>query len=150
MGKVINQYIKILNALNGNSWLPLLAIRLILATGFYGPARNKWVNFDDVVQWFTYLGVPFPETTTVLVAAAEAAGVVSLVLGFGTRLMSLPLMIIMVEALRYTQFQHLKGFHDPEIQVPVSYFVMLLVLFFSGPGKYSLDYLIGRNVGKTT
>ena len=86
--------------------LPLLGLRLLLAVVFFGPAMIKLNNFDGTVMWFNSLGIPFPVLNAYLSTATETAGVVLLLLGLGTRLISIPLIISMIVALVTVHIDH--------------------------------------------
>ena len=83
--------------------LPLLAIRFLLALGFYFPAMEKWHNMEATIAWFGNkewgLGLPFPELQAYLAATTEFLGVWMLIFGIGTRLISIPLIGTMIVAL---------------------------------------------------
>ena len=40
--------------------LALLMVRLVLAYGFYEPAKMKWSDIGSVAAWFGSLGYPLP------------------------------------------------------------------------------------------
>ena len=40
--------------------LALLMVRLVLAYGFYEPAKMKWSDIGAVAEWFGSLGLPLP------------------------------------------------------------------------------------------
>ena len=120
--------------------LSLLAMRLMLAYGFYEPAVKKLSGFDNIVQWFdTGLNLPFPYINAVLATGAEALGVVFLTLGFKTRLISIPLMVTMVVAITMVHWKNGFAASAHGYEIPLYYLLMLFVLATTGPGKYSLD-----------
>jgi putative oxidoreductase len=121
--------------------LALLILRLILAYGFFEPAMMKWKDINAVGDWFDSLGYPFPHLNAYMAGITELMGVILLVLGFGTRLISLLLIFVMFVAITTV---HLKnGFQagNNGFEIPLYYAVMLFVLFAFGPGKYSLESL---------
>ncbi len=122
--------------------LSLLGLRLILAYGFYEPALSKLKNIDSVAQWFSQLGYPFPLLSAYLAGITEFLGVILLTLGFLTRIISIPLMFVMLVAIFTVHWQH--GFPACQngFEIPLYYFLMLFVLFSHGAGKLSLDHLI--------
>ncbi len=119
--------------------LPLLFMRLILAYGFLDAARTKWADIDGVITWFTSAGFPFPTVSAYLVAIFETAGVVLLALGLLTRLITIPLMIIMLVAIFAVHLPN--GFSSAKngFEIPLYYFIMLLALLILGPGSISID-----------
>jgi len=135
-------HLKVVEMLNKVSDLPPFFFRLILAYGFYEPAMNKWKDIKAVGDWFAGLGYPMPHFQAYMAASTEITGVVLLLLGLCTRLISIPLMVIMVVAVTTV---HLKnGFPCGKngFEIPFYYFFMLYSLLISGPGRISLDALI--------
>ncbi|MDE3234470.1 MAG: DoxX family protein [Bacteroidota bacterium] len=126
------------------SFLPLLLIRFVLAYGFYGPATMKWKDINSIGEWFGSLGIPAPLFNAYLAAGTEALGVVLLVLGLGVRIISIPLIITMVVAIKTVHWKN--GFEagDNGFEIPLYYIVMLLTLIAFGPGKISIDHIIQK------
>jgi putative oxidoreductase len=126
--------------------LALLAVRLVLAYGFFGPAIKKVTHFPDIIIWFRdSLGFPFPELNALLATGTECLGVLLLLLGLCTRFIALPLMVIMVVAtVSVHGFAHFAA-QENGFEIPLYYFVMLLVLLSHGAGKYSLDKTLLKN-----
>ena len=86
-----------------------LALRFYLVPVFWVAGTNKLAGdgqagivSPDVISWFGNpdwgLGLPFPAVLAFLAVGAEILGSVSLLLGLGTRWMSIPLMITMAVA----------------------------------------------------
>ena len=77
---------------------PLL-LRLILAPVMMQAGWNKLVGFEGTVQWFgNGLGMPFPELMAALAMSAELGGGFLLLIGLGTRIVAIPLMVTMLVA----------------------------------------------------
>lgn len=122
----------------------LLAIRLVLAYGFYTTAIEKWKNISDVADWFGSLHIPAPLFNAYLSASTETLGVILLVLGLGTRVITIPLSILLLVAIVTVHWRH--GFEagNNGYEIPLYYLLLLGVLLVSGGGRMSLDYLLGR------
>lgn len=122
--------------------LPLLLIRLVLAYGFWGPATMKWNDISAIGDWFASMDIPFPLLNAYLAASTELVGVFLLLLGLGTRFISIPLIITMLVAIFTVHFSN--GFEagNNGYEIPLYYLLMLFVLLANGPGKLSLDQLI--------
>ena len=122
--------------------LSLLFARLAVAYGFYEPAMMKWADIDSVAQWFGSIGIPFPTLNAYMAASTELIGVVLLTLGFMTRAISLPLIVIMVVAIVTVHLPH--GFSAGEngFEIPLYYMLFLFLFFANGAGKFSLDRVI--------
>ena len=119
--------------------LALLLLRLVLAYGFFGPAMMKWQNMTAIGDWFKSLGYPAPYLNAYMAGTVELLGVVLLVLGLGTRFITLLLIFVMFIAITTVHLSH--GFEagNNGFEIPLYYAVMLFTLFAFGPGKYSLE-----------
>ena len=122
--------------------LPPLLFRLILVYGFYGPATMKLKNFNGIVEWFSSIGIPFPKINAFLATGTETIGLILLLLGLATRIISVPLIIIMIVAIITVHIGN--GFEagNNGIEIPLYYILMLFSLIVTGPGKISLDSLL--------
>jgi len=120
----------------------LLFARVALAYGFYQPALTKWTNFDTTAEWFGSLGIPFASFMTLLTASIELIGVVFLILGLFTRLITIPLVFIMVVAILTVHLSHGFAVANNGFEIPLYYFIFLSILASHGAGRFSLDYLI--------
>jgi putative oxidoreductase len=144
----MNIFNKIINYLEKVKDLPPLLFRLVLAYGFYGPATMKLKNFDGIVEWFTSMGMPLPKLNAFLATGTETAGVVLLFLGLATRIISIPLIIVMIVAIMTVHLGN--GFEagNNGFEIPIYYMLMLFSLVITGPGKISLDALITKFYNK--
>lgn len=124
--------------------VPLFLIRIVLAYGFWGTGTKKYEHFTDIIGWFASLGIPFPTINAYLATATELAGVVLLTLGLFTRIISIPLIFVMLVAIFTVHITH--GFEagNNGFEIPLYYILLLLTLLTFGGGKFSLDYLIKR------
>jgi len=122
--------------------LSLFFLRLILAYGFYEPAMMKWNDISAVAEWFGSIGIPFPTLNAYMAAATELTGVVLLTLGFLTRLISLPLIVVMIVAIVTVHLPHGFSAGNNGFEIPLYYMIMLFALVAHGPGRFSLDRLL--------
>jgi len=120
----------------------LLLARLAVAYGFYEPAVTKWKEIDGIATWFGSMGIPFPTLNAYMAASTEVLGVVLLTLGLFTRLISVPLMLVMVVAIMTVHLAHGYSAGDNGFEIPLYYLLLLFIFMSHGAGKYSLDHLI--------
>ena len=122
--------------------ISLLLARLIVAYGFFQPAKAKWGDINAIAEWFGSMGMPFPTLNAYMAASTEALGVVLLTLGLFTRLISIPLMVVMVVAIMTVHLAH--GFEagNNGFEIPLYYMLFLFIFLSHGAGKFSLDHLI--------
>ena len=174
-------------------FLAPLLLRLYLVPIFWMAGSKKFSNFTSTADWFGNdewgLGLPVPYLIVFLVGLVEILGALFLLLGLGVRLISIPLMIVMLGAAitvhlkngwlavaagsgifssdrtvgaierldmaksilqDYGNYQWLTEngnfvVLNNGIEFSVTYFIMLLVLFFMGAGRYvSVDYWLKR------
>ena len=130
------------NILNNGQSLSLLLARLVVAYGFYTPAMTKWSDIDSVATWFASLGIPFPTLNAYMAASTELLGVVLLTLGLFTRIISIPLMVVMVVAIATVHLAHGFNAGDNGFEIPLYYLLFLAVFASFGAGKFSLDHLL--------
>lgn len=142
--KLISRYTNFSKGVSKLTDYPGLLIRLVLAYGLSKPAIMKWQGIEDVASWFGSMGIPFPYVNAILAASTEAAGVILLVLGLGTRIISIPLMFTMIIAIITVHMGN--GFEagNNGFEIPLYYFLMLFGLMVNGSGKISLDFIISR------
>lgn len=143
MTTIYNTYKSILDKLRD---LSLLLIRLILAYGFYKPAILKLKDVHAIGDWFASMNYPLPYLSAYLATATEITGVILLIIGLGIRIITIPLMVVMLVALFTVHLGN--GFEagNNGFEIPLYYLLILFVLLTHGAGKYSIDQLhAGRN-----
>jgi putative oxidoreductase len=130
------------NILSNGQSISLFFARLAVAYGFYEPAMTKWSDINSVAEWFGSIGIPLPTLNAYMAASTEILGVVLLTLGLFTRLISIPLIIIMIVAITTVHFSN--GFSAGNNGYEIAlYYMLFLALFASlGAGKLSLDHLL--------
>lgn len=126
----------------------LLAIRLYWGWQFFQTGLGKLRDLDKVTDFFTSLGIPHPAFTAQMVGGLECIGGALLFVGLGSRLISLPLTVNMLVAYITADREALLSFFSDPGKFygadPFTYlFASLLILVF-GPGRISLDAMIGH------
>ena len=124
-------------------WLGPLLARLTLAAVFAPTGWGKLHNLEKITAFFTELHIPAPQVNAVVVSSIEFFGGLLLLVGFGTRLVSLPLAFTMVVAIFTAKRAEIDGITTLLGFTEFTYLAMLLWLALVGPGSASLDRLIG-------
>ncbi len=131
----------------------LLLFRLAWGFQLYESGIGHLTHVQKTAQFFTSLHIPFPVANVYLSGATELTGGVLLMLGLFSRLISLPLIFNFCVAYLTASTGALKELlhfsPDDFINDTAFPFLMtsLLILAF-GPGRISVDFLIGKFSGK--
>ncbi|MBK3519317.1 HvfX family Cu-binding RiPP maturation protein [Carboxylicivirga marina] len=126
----------------------LLALRLVLAFGFYEPSVKKFGNINGASEWLGNLGFPLPKLAVLLAGTFEFAGFFLLMLGLLTRYITIPLMLIMIIVILTVHWGNGFAAANNGFEIPFYYLVMLFVIFSKGPGKYSIDEAVVAKIQK--
>src|SRR5881296_2834565 len=132
-----------------------MVIRLMAGGVFFWEGILKFVYVNQGVGRFTKLGIPFPIVTAPFVGWLEIVGGLLLMLGLGTRLMTIPFIIEMLVAMLSTKPRLFLGtlpLPPPPVPPQVGMWAVLhevrseyaqimscIFLLISGPGPWSLD-----------
>jgi putative oxidoreductase len=122
--------------------IALLLARLAVAYGFIEPALMKWKDIDAVANWFATMSIPFPTINAYMAATTELLGVILLTVGFLTRLISVPLIVVMVVAITTVHLAHGFSAGDNGFEIPLYYMLFLFIFASHGAGRFSLDYFL--------
>jgi putative oxidoreductase len=104
---------------------------------------DKMTNFNELSQTYpSVLG--FGSYMTLMISIfCEFACSLFLIAGLMTRIILLPMILTMAVAFF--------DIHDgmmPQAELSLIYLIIFLGIFMTGPGKYSLDYLIDKRLKK--
>jgi putative oxidoreductase len=132
----------------------LLGIRLYWGWQFVQTGWGKLSDIHKVVGFFTGLGIPAPALNAWFVSGLEFGGGLLLIVGLGSRLIALPLVIDMIAAYitadREALFSIVSSPDKFMAAAPFTFLVASLIVLIFGPGKVSLDALAGRLWGRGT
>ena len=137
-------------------WFAIFVVRLFLGvffalSGFFKMFDGK--QHANLLQTMNDAGMPLASFNAYFVPFLEFACGILLLVGFLTTLSSFILFVIIVIAMitdRLASLPHHGGMLILEnfLYLPeVLYGLMFLWLFFSGPGKVSFDYVMGKKKG---
>lgn len=122
----------------------LLILRIIFGVLFLQHGLAKWSNFELLQNTFPDpLGIS-SRSSLVLAIFGELICSVGFLLGFFFRLSVIPMIVTMVVA--YFVVHGADPFATRELAF--IYMTMFVVLLFTGPGKFSVDYTIGNYLGR--
>lgn len=140
----------VLGAAKSLEWLPPTLTRLGVGLLFLRTGWGKVNNLANVTEYFAGLGIPLPGVNAVLAASTELGGGVLLLLGLGTRVVTLPLAVVMGVALATAKRGDIEGLQSLFGLAETLYIVLFAWLFARGAGPVSLDALLEkRRVSKS-
>ena len=121
----------------------ILFVRLFFGILFFMHGLDKMTNFNELSQTYpSVLG--FGSYMTLMISIfCEFACSLFLIAGLMTRIILLPMILTMAVAFF--------DIHDgmmPQAELSLIYLIIFLGIFMTGPGKYSLDYLIDKRLKK--
>ena len=121
----------------------LLAIRIIWGWQFFQTGKGKLKHLGDVTEFFQSLHIPMPHLNAILASCTECFGGLMLLAGLGGRLASVPLTITMVVAYLTAERPDIHSMDDFVKATPFPFLFTVLTVLCFGPGKLSLDGIIG-------
>ena len=144
MMQLADRYYRLLIRVSSNLQSPfLLAVRVYWGWQFMQTGWGKLTDLGKVVQFFTELGIPAPALNAYFVSALEFGGGLLLILGLGSRIIALPLVINMLVAYVTADREALFSiFSSPDkftAAAPYTFLVASLIVLIFGPGKVSVD-----------
>ena len=139
------------------SWLQapfLLAIRLYWGWQFHITGLAKLNDVPKFTKLFEGWGIPFPGLNVHMAGCTECFGGLLLLLGLGSRVITLPLIFTMIIAYLTASPDAVKNiFSNPDGFVTADPFLFMLaavIVFLFGPGPLSVDGLIGLILKRRT
>ena len=125
---------------NGVSLL-ILALRLFFGILFFTHGLDKLANFNELLPNFPDV-LGFGSYMSLMVSIfCEFCCSLFLIAGLLVRLTVIPMMIAMAVAFF--------DVHDgmfPEGELALIYLIMFIILYITGPGKFSIDFLIDKKI----
>ncbi len=131
--------------LDGYGWIGPLLVRLVFGYFWLETGWAKLHNLAFFTERFIEWGIPWPALSATVCAATEFIGGVLIMLGLATRPAMLAMIFNMMVALAVVVLPGISTLDDFVELDEVLYVAVFAWLFFAGPGRASLDYLIGRN-----
>jgi putative oxidoreductase len=126
----------------------LLAMRLYWGWQFFQTGKGKLMNLDRTAGFFESLHIPMPHLNAIMAGSTECFGGLFLLLGLGSRVLTIPLIFTMCIAYVTAESDALHAiFSDPDKFVsaaPFEFMFTAIIILVFGPGKFSLDSLIAK------
>ena len=126
----------------------LLVIRLFWGWQFFLTGKGKLMDLSKPTQYFESLHIPLPHLNAILAACTECFGGLLLLVGLASRLISVPLMILLTVAYCTADIDRVRVLlSDPDKFVTADEFLFLfavVIVFVCGPGAFSLDALLAK------
>jgi putative oxidoreductase len=130
----------------------LLIIRLYWGWQFFLTGKGKLLNLDRTAGYFASLNIPAPKLNAIMAGGTECFCGLLLLLGLGSRIVTVPLIFTMLVAYFTADPDKIKGiFNNPDAFVTAAPFLFLLtcvIVLIFGPGIFSLDAVIARMCGE--
>ena len=121
----------------------ILCLRVFFGIIFLLHGFDKLMNFNQLSYTFPSAFGFGSYMTLMLSIFTEFCCSMFLITGLLVRLTVIPMIIAMAVA-----FFDVHDAMFPEGELALIYLIMFVILYFTGPGRYSLDYLIDQKVQK--
>ncbi|MDP1675543.1 MAG: DoxX family protein [Bacteroidota bacterium] len=126
----------------------LLLIRLYWGYDFFQTGLGKLNNLEGTTEFFTSLNIPFPYLNAIAAGSTELICGILLMIGFGSRYFTLPLIIILSMAYATDDREALTNiFSDTESFVaatPFNHLLASFIILIFGAGNFSVDGFLKR------
>ena len=121
----------------------ILFIRLFFGILFFLHGLDKLANFNQLsMDYPSVLGLG-SYMTLMLSVFCEFACSLFLIVGLLTRIVTIPMIVAMAVA-----FFDIHDAMMPDGELSLIYFIVFILLFVLGPGRYSIDCLIDNSIRK--
>ncbi|QJX00809.1 DoxX family protein [Frigoriglobus tundricola] len=125
-----------------------LVIRLYFGYKLILSGQGKLANPDETATYFRDLHIPLPELNVYMAGATELFGGLFLAFGLASRLAPLPVIGTMLVAYMTAHSDQWAAFwtNTPIFfkAPPFAYLFTAAMVLVCGPGRFSLDHVVGR------
>jgi len=130
----------------------LLALRLYFFWQLFQTGEGKLAHLGKISEYFSSLGLPFPTLNAFLAGTVETFGSLLLMVGLASRLAAIPVTVTMIVAYLAADSDAItRMFSDPDKFVqaaPFPFLLAALVVLAFGPGRFSIDAVLGWRLGR--
>src|SRR5258708_27101800 len=124
----------------------LLVLRLYFGWGFMSAGLGKLLNVETHTGFFRDWGIPLPMLNVYAAGTTETVCGLLLLIGFASRIITIPLIATMVVAYLTAHTEQLNALWDNTPLFfkapPFPYLFTCLVVLLFGPGRLSVDGII--------
>jgi len=146
MSMIDKLYALFLKAMNSLQSPFLLLIRVYWGWLLLQSGIGKITHIDKVVSYFNDLGIPAPSFNAHFNAGLETVGGILLLLGLGSRVICVPLVINMIVAYITADREAWTSFFSDQNKFfaadPFPFLMVSLLVLIFGPGYFSVDTII--------
>ncbi|WP_149535103.1 HvfX family Cu-binding RiPP maturation protein [Escherichia albertii] len=151
--KLISWYESAVSNIMKIDFIALLLMRIYLLPVIYEGAHSKVLGFSGTVAWFAQptseggLGLPFPWLLAFLATSTEVVGLFCIALGLFTRIIAIPMMVVMSVASLMVHWSHgwlAIASNNMESSQRMTVFLQWLIENF--PGRYNYITELGDPV----
>jgi len=132
--------------------LLVLVLRLYWGWQFFQTGQGKLKHLDQTAAYFDSLHLAMPKIQATMAGCVECFCGLFLLAGLASRMITIPLIVTMCVAYLAADYPKVANiFNDPNAFVTANPFLFLLtavIVFVFGPGKFSVDYLLGWGLGQ--
>ncbi len=133
----------------------LLILRVYFFWQLFLSGKGKLFNIAKVSEFFASLGIPLPTLNAYFIGSLECFGSLLLIVGLASRPLALLIVVAMFVAYLTADFEavtKLLSFYPHPHQffkaAPFPFLLAALIILVFGPGKISLDAVIGKWFGQ--
>ena len=124
------------------NWLPPTVARFAVGWIFFQSGWGKLHDLGKVTDFFTQLGLPAPAFQAAFTSTTEFVCGSLLLMGLGTRVAAVPLIITMIVAIRTALWDQVDSLGALFGLTEFLYIALLLGLATNGAGPLSIDWLL--------
>ncbi|MFN0246393.1 MAG: DoxX family protein [Kofleriaceae bacterium] len=117
---------------------------MVLGVTFLFAGWGKLNNLEAITRYFESLGIPAAGVQAPLVSVIEFVGGILIIVGLGTRVVSLALASVMAVALATAISPNVSGIRELLGSIEAVYLTAFLYLAAHGAGVVSVDNLVAR------
>lgn len=121
------------------NWVAELLTRGCVGFVFFQSGYGKLTHLDKTIEFFASIGIPFANVQAPFAAITEVGCGALLLAGLATRFAAVPLVAIMVVAIRTAKWEEITDLSSLFGTSEFLYIILLVWLIAQGAGRLSVD-----------